>query len=103
MKKSTRNMSLSTEQAEETAIALLAWMASSPEHMARFLALSGLGPDDLRREAASRQFHIALLDYALSDESLLLAFCASANIPPAQIEPARNALNHEHGQNSNDS
>ena len=88
-------MDLSTEQAGEIAIALLSWMASSPEYMGRFLALSGLDPEDLRREAGRREFHIALLDHALADESLLLAFCASTNIPPAQIAPARNILSDE--------
>jgi hypothetical protein len=97
MKKTGGVTPLSEEEASGIATRLLTFMASSPEHMAQFLALSGMGPDDVRREARSRNFQTAMLEHILANEALLLSFCASADIAPELIEPAKRALAGEDG------
>lgn len=89
----TRNMTYS--EAEEIAIRLLSYMATEPEHLSRFLALTGTGPDELRARAGSAEFQTAMLDHLLSDEALLLAFCGNENIDPGLIAPARFTLSGE--------
>lgn len=53
------------------------------------MGLSGLAPDDLRRGIADPVFQAGVLDFALADESLLIAFAANAGINPASIMQAR--------------
>lgn len=80
------------DAAEHIAIAALGYLAADPEHLERFLSLSGLDPADLRRAAASPGFFAGVLDFILEDESLLLAFAADHGINPAAIVRARSHL-----------
>jgi hypothetical protein len=90
----TVNAKLSTgkSQGESTAISALAFLAADEVRLERFLALSGLGPDNLRRAAADPGFLIAVLDYILADERLLVAFAASEGLDPLGVERARASL-----------
>ena len=83
---------LSRSKAEEVAIRALAFLASEPDHISRFMALSGLGPEDIAQSAATSEFQVALLDHLMGDEALLLTFCSNENISPELIAPARHAL-----------
>jgi hypothetical protein len=78
--------------AAEAAIAALGFLADDPERLERFLALSGLGPHNLRRAAADPSFLCAVLDYLANDEPLLLAFASRQGWPPAEVVRARDAL-----------
>lgn len=78
--------------ASEAAIAALGFLATDPERLERFLALSGLGPHNLRRAAADPGFLSAVLDYIVGDERLLLAFAQDQRLPPAEVVRARDAL-----------
>ena len=80
------------EMAETLAIEALQFIAGEPDAIARFLAASGLGPSTLRQAAADPLFLSGVLDFLLSDESLLVAFAARAEIPPERIAKARRAL-----------
>jgi len=81
-----------TEFASEAAIAALGFLAADEDRLERFLALSGLGPHNLRRAAADPAFLTAVLDYILADEKLLIAFAAQQSWPPEQISRARENL-----------
>jgi hypothetical protein len=70
----------------------LAFLAADAERLDRFLALSGLGPHNLRRAAADPAFLTAVLDYIVGDERLLVAFAAEQKLRPAEIVRARDAL-----------
>lgn len=70
----------------------LAFLASDAEQLGRFIALSGLAPSDLRQNLQSPAFQAGLLDFVLSDESLLLAFAANAGINPSSVMQARARL-----------
>ncbi len=82
----------SSEWAEALALQALAFIAADPEALERFLALTGLGPDQLRSSLTEPAFLIALLDYVLSDEPLLLSFAANIQTRPEDIDKARQIL-----------
>ena len=64
------------------ALRALEWLLRDDGRRERFMALTGCGPEDLRAAAQSSWLLVAVLDYLLSDESLLLAFCADGDIAP---------------------
>jgi hypothetical protein len=62
------------EAAETVAVAALVFLASEPEHLGRFLAATGIGPE------------------RIGDEALLIAFARSEGIDPSEVERARTRL-----------
>ena len=80
--------------AEPTVIALqlLAYIAGTPEILSRFMGLTGVDPAALRNRATDPAFQLAVLDYAMGDESLLLAFAADHGFAPEEIVQAHRRL-----------
>ena len=70
----------------------LIWLAGEPEALGGFLGASGLDPAELRARVREPEFLGFVLDFLLSDEALLLAFCAAAAIAPTRPAVARAAL-----------
>lgn len=93
-------LSAGGEGAQTVAIDALGFLAADPERLARFLALSGLGPHNLRQAATSPGFLAAVLDHLAADEPLLLAFAAAQGIDPAAVIRARDALSGPAGESS---
>lgn len=91
------NKSLSATQAENCAITALSFLAADPERLGRFLALTGLGPENIRAAAAEPRFLVSVLDHLLADESLLLAFAANNNLAPEHVALARAVLDPDTG------
>jgi hypothetical protein len=87
-----RNERLTREGAEAIAIQGLQFLVGDADALGRFLALSGIGPHDIRAAAAEPGFLAGVLEFFLEDESLLLAFAAQAAIRPTMIAAARHAL-----------
>lgn len=86
---------LSTQQAaREVALGVLGFLAADPERIGPFLAESGLSPADLRGVAGSTAFHIALLDYLINRQDLLIAHAEGASIDPGHVVAAREILFH---------
>jgi hypothetical protein len=83
------------EAAETLAIQALAFIGEEPERLAAFLQSSGLAIEQVRDAAQQSGFLVGVLEHMLGDESLLLAFAASARLDPAAIEQARAALARE--------
>ncbi|MEM9279934.1 MAG: DUF3572 domain-containing protein [Pseudomonadota bacterium] len=83
---------MTPETASDMAISGLQFIAGDNEQLSRFVALSGVSPDEMRNMAQTPEFMIAILDYFLGDEPTLLAFAASAAIDPADIPKAKFAL-----------
>jgi hypothetical protein len=74
---------------ESLAIEALSFLVENPEGLARFLALTGVDPADLREIARGRTFLGAVLEHVASDQDLLAAFAAHAGRDPAMIDQAR--------------
>ncbi len=80
------------ETAETLALRALAWIAAADDHLARFLEASGAAPSDLAAGASDPRFLGAVLDFLLTDDSLVVAFCDASGYPyPAPMQ-ARAAL-----------
>lgn len=83
---------LTREQAEEIAIQGLQFLVGNPDALGRFLALSGIGPAEIRAAAIEPGFLAGVLEFYMADEGLLLAFAASRAIRPTMIAAARHEL-----------
>lgn len=70
---------------DEMAIAILGWLATEPELLSRFLALTGIGPSDLRHQIGDSGFQAGLLDFIMQHEPSLIAFCNASGYKPEQV------------------
>jgi hypothetical protein len=84
--------SLTQEAAEELAIQALTFIAGDSERLGRFLAVTGIGPAEIRAAARAPGFLIGVLDHLAADERLLTAFAAEAGVEPSAIGKALAAL-----------
>jgi hypothetical protein len=87
-----RRSETTAEDAATMALTGLGFLAEDGARLSRFLALTGIGPDQLRAVADSPDTLLAVFDHLLADESLLLVFTASKGIPPEGVAPARAVL-----------
>ena len=74
------------------ALKALGFLAAEPERLQRFMDLSGLDVQAIRHSAADAPFLGGLLDYLLADQTLLLLFAESEQIPPERIAQIRRQL-----------
>jgi hypothetical protein len=88
MRRARRTAGPDREQAEALALQGLAFLAEEPPRLARFMALTGLDADALRRRAGSPEVARAVLEHLLGDESLLLVFAAAKAVAPETLAPA---------------
>jgi hypothetical protein len=72
-------------KAEETAGAILGWLAGEPDMLSRFLALSGLQPDQLRHAVNDPGFLAGMVDFLMSHEPTLMAFCEATDTKPETV------------------
>ena len=84
-----------TEAAETLALNALAFLAESPEALARFVAASGLAPESLSERAGEPEFLGAVLDFLLADDELLVAFCERQSLEPRFVHGARRLLSED--------
>ena len=83
---------MTQDEAESLAARALQFLADEPRLLARFLAVSGVAPREVRRAAAEPGFLAGVLDFLLAHEPDLMAFAAASGCPPAEIVKARAAL-----------
>ncbi|HEY1875936.1 MAG TPA: DUF3572 domain-containing protein [Rhizomicrobium sp.] len=86
---------MNTEMAEILALQGLGWLAGDEDGLGRFLSLSGLDEGALRACTGTPDMNIAVLDFLLGHEDLLLRFCDSAAVSPRQLHLARHRLGGE--------
>jgi hypothetical protein len=91
-----KNARITREIAENLAIQALSFLAGDPERLGRFLAITGIGPDMIRKAAADPTFLAGVLDHVVSDEPLLVAVAEHAGVTPQTVENAQ-ALLSGHG------
>ena len=87
-----KNSSQNELEGSSIALQFMAFLASDEERLERFSALSGMGLNDLKAGAQNPVFLGFMLDYALQDESLILAFSESKQISPQSLATARRQL-----------
>jgi hypothetical protein len=89
---SSKPPKLTKSGAETLAIEALNYLAAEPARLDRFLALSGIGLENLRAAAAEPGFLAAILDHLASDEKLLLAFAADTGQDASLVVQAHTLL-----------
>jgi hypothetical protein len=77
---------------ETTALDALAFLSADEGRLERFLALSGLGPNNLRRAAAAPGFLSAILDYVINNDILLVEFAGHSGLKPEDVLRAAASL-----------
>ena len=87
--------------ATDTAIDVLTWLAGEPEMMGRFLALTGLRIDNLRKSAGEPGFYLGLLDFLMNHEPTLIAYCEATGTKPATVARAHRTLAGPSGLDTN--
>jgi Protein of unknown function (DUF3572) len=80
------------KEAEALAIQALAFIAGDGERLGRFLAVTGIGPSEIRAAAREPGFLSGVLDYVASDERLIADFASEAGLDPADVERGRALL-----------
>jgi len=80
------------EQAEGLAIQALTFIAGDGERLGRFLAVTGIGPAEIRTAAREAGFLAGVLEYMASDDRLIAAFAGESGLDPADIDRSRIAL-----------
>src|SRR5712691_6110594 len=80
---------------EGLAIQALTFIAAEPERLGRFLALTGIGPTDIRAAAREPRFLAGILGYLASDERLAGAFSAETGCGSDDLRKACSALGGE--------
>jgi hypothetical protein len=80
------------ENAEAIAIQALGFVASDPELLSRFLAITGIEAHAIRRAAGEPGFLAGVLQFILAHEPTLLRFSEKADIAPAAVSRALRLL-----------
>jgi hypothetical protein len=83
---------LTQDRAEALAIQALTFIAGDSERLGRFLAITGIGPGEIRAAAGEPGFLGGVLEYMAADESLIDAFATEAGLDPGDVGRARAAL-----------
>ncbi len=78
--------------AETLAVEALTFLASDPERLGGFLALTGISPAEIRAVAGDPGFLAAVPYHLSSDERLLLAFADHAGRRPGEVTQACDAI-----------
>jgi len=83
---------LPVQAAEQMAVQALTYIAGDPERLGRFLAITGIGPAEIRAASAEPGFLAGVLDYVAGHEQMVTEFATETGIDPADLGRARAAL-----------
>jgi hypothetical protein len=83
---------MTVEAAEGLAIQALSFIAGDGDRLGRFLAITGIGPAEIRAASAEPGFLAGVLDYVAGDEKMVTEFAAEMKIDPSYIGVARAVL-----------
>ena len=86
---------MTPEKAEILALEALGWLAAEPDAIGRLMEQSGTDAPSLRQSAGTPEMAVAVLDFLLADDALLLRFCDHADVTPRDIHLARHRLGGE--------
>lgn len=83
---------MNRENAERVGIQVLGWLAGHDDLLTQFLGMTGISADDLRVRAQEPEFLGFVLDFLLTDDSMVMAFCDDAHMAAELPMQARAAL-----------
>ncbi len=83
---------LTAEMAQTIALQALAHIAADEDRLAGFMAQTGLATEELKQRATEPAFLGGVLDFLMSDENALIAFCAQKDMAPDLPGLARRSL-----------
>jgi hypothetical protein len=81
-----------SSKGQDLAVEALLFLAAEGARLERFLAVTGLGPHNLRRAADDPGFPVSVLDYLAGDERLLVAFAEETGRKPEDVMRAYEAV-----------
>jgi hypothetical protein len=81
-----------SQTAETIAITALGFIAADGTLLNRFIGVTGIEPGQIRAAASEPGFLAGVLDFVLAHEPTLIAFAEQAELDPATIARARQAL-----------
>jgi len=90
-----RPSGMNSEQAETIAAQAFVFLADERDRISRFLKLTGITPDALSEQAGEPAFLAGVLDHLMSDDALVLTFCANAGLRPDDVVRAHRALSQD--------
>jgi len=80
------------EKAEIMALKALSFLAESDGALMRLMDLSGMDRASFQNRAGEPEVLSAVLDFLLTDDSLLLDFCEAESVKPKDVHMARHVL-----------
>ena len=83
---------MTIESAEDIAARAFGFLAEDTARITCFLNLTGIAPDTLPGLVSERAFLSGVLDHLMSDDALILTFCANANLTPQDVQRAHREL-----------
>ena len=83
------------EMARQLALDAFLFLVGDPLRITKFLQVTGMEAAALREHAHEDATLVAVLEYLLADESLLLVFAANGGHLPADIAPALERLQRD--------
>lgn len=83
----------SLDEAETIALNALGFLADSPNRLELLMQQSGLDPAAIRERATDREFLVAVLDFLMANEALLVDFCQTTQTEPQAVQMANHVLN----------
>jgi len=78
--------------AETIALNALSFLVESSDALETFMRQSGVDPATIRARAAERDFLVAVLDFLMADEALLIRFCESTRTESNAVKHANYQL-----------
>ena len=78
--------------AEILSLKALTFLGNSEDGLLRFVTLTGIAPKTLMDRVEEPGVQVAILDFLLMDEALLLAFCQEESLQPRAIHLAKHRL-----------
>ncbi len=83
---------MNQQSAEIFAARVLDWLAHEPARIGAFLGWSGENPGSLRGRLNDPGLLLAVIEFLMADESLLIEACRALDCPPETPMQARAAL-----------
>lgn len=85
-------MTMTRAAAEGFAVEVFAWLTEDNARISSFLGWSGESPDSLRSRLQDPSLLLAVVEFLMLDESMLIDACQALEYPPETPMMARSAL-----------